>query len=129
MLLKFPNVILEDGLYVEKKLWKSYQKSGVLLQGKRKTTSSCPANVSVFLRVKSGSQSSQEFLKNKATSSAGAARGYYVMQCIVISELVMTVDEKSFGGNLFFIESPKKPPKYIELGMESPKVVEWSVEA
>ena len=48
------------------------------------------------------------------------------MQCIVISELVMTVDEKSFGGKGSLLNPLKKPPKYIELGMESPKVVEWS---
>ena len=36
MLLKFLNVILEDGLYVEKKLWKSYQKSEALLQVEEK---------------------------------------------------------------------------------------------
>ena len=47
------------------------------------------------------------------------------MQCIVISELVMIVEGKIFGGVLF-IEFPKKPPKYIELGIESPKIVEWS---
>ena len=47
------------------------------------------------------------------------------MQCIVISELVMIVEGKTFGGVLF-IEFPKKPPEYIELGIESPKIVEWS---
>ena len=49
------------------------------------------------------------------------------MQRILISELVMTVE--SFGGKVLFIESPRKLPKFTELGMDSPKVVEWSVEA
>ena len=84
-------------------------------------------NVSVFLRLKPGSQSLQEFLKKKAKSSAGC-KG---LPCYAVHCDIGTCNDsgrENFWGVLF-IEFPKKKPEYIELGIESPKIVEWSGEA
>ena len=69
-------------------------------------------------------------LRNKATSSAGDAKR---LLCYAMHPDIRTCDEvdngKLWGKSFLFVESPRKLPKFTELGMESPKVVEWSVEA
>ena len=56
MLLKSQNVILDNGLYVERKILEELSKEQSPV-----TMTSCSVNVSVFLQMKSGPQSSQEF--------------------------------------------------------------------
>ena len=56
MLLKSLNVILNNGLYVERKILEKLSKEQSPV-----TMTSCSVNVSVFLQMKSGPQSSQEF--------------------------------------------------------------------
>ena len=81
-------------------------------------------NVSVLLRLKPGSQSLQEFLKESEVLG-GRCKG---LPCCAVHCDIGTCNDsgrENFWGVLF-IEFPKKPPKYIELGIESPKIVEWS---